>query len=114
MEYAGTDYIRSLVFPILLALPIFLIIFIGIAFSIIRYKTAPKASLLSIIALVIFLLLRLVALIQPLLSVQLVQGGIDSNTFAYVIGTVSVLSSIFGAIALGLLIFAVWTNRSES
>lgn len=111
MESLTPDYIRVLLFPFLLSLPHFVVILGGIGFSIFRYKTSPKTSLLSIIALLIVAILRVVYIFQPLLNIWVVESKIEPQTFSYIIGTIAVVTSIFSAIALAMLIFAIWSNR---
>lgn len=111
MDDSSSYYLQTLVFPFLLALPMLLVILGGMVFSVIKYKKAPKASILSFAGLGLFLLVRLVYFIQPMLNIWLLQGSIDQTTFSYVIAGVSVVTAIIGAIALALLVFAIWSQR---
>lgn len=105
------SYLQVLVFPILLAIPLTLVTLVGIGISLFRYKKAPRASILAISGLLLFLLLRLVFAFQPLLNVWMVEGNMEPETFTYIIGGISIVSSLIGAISLALLVFAVWSNR---
>ena len=111
MDDSSSYYLQTLVFPILLALPMFLVILGGMAFSVFQYKKAPKASIFSLIGLGLFLLVRLVFLFQPMLNIWLIEGNMDQTTFSYVIAGISVVTAIVGAIALLLLVFAIWSQR---
>ena len=111
MDALSTDYLRMLFFPFLLSIPILIVAFGGIALGVFRYKTHPKTSLFSIVGLLIFVIVRVIYILQPILNVWLIQSSIDSDTFTYLFGTISVIASIFSAVALAVLIFAVWSQR---
>jgi len=112
MDDSGSYYLQMFGFPILLALPTLLVILAGMGFSIFQYRKAPKASILTIAALVLFLLLSLNIVVQPFLNSLLINGSIDQTSFMYIMSGISILASLVGAIALGLLITAVWLQRN--
>lgn len=111
MGDSSLDYLQTLVLPLVLALPLVLVILIGMGFSIFQYRKAPKVSIFSFVALGLFLLLRLISLVQPVLNIWLMDGSIKQDSFIYINSVVSGLVSLFGALALGVLITAVWLER---
>lgn len=113
MESLTTDYLRMLLFPFLLSIPIFIVIIGGIALSIFRYKTSPKTSLFSIVGLLIIAIVRVIYILQPILNVWLIQSKIEPDTFNYLFGTISVITALLSAIALAILIFAIWSQREK-
>lgn len=113
MNYNLQDYLQALIYPVILAIPSFLIILLGIGYSIYRYKDFPKVSLLTIFALLIDGFLKIVGLLYPLLSMYLISSGTDAQSISYFYTAFGVIPTIIGVISFSLLIFAVWTTRKQ-
>ncbi len=113
MQFSEADYLKTLIFPVILAIPYFLVILGGIGYSLLKYKKSPKTSLLTIIALLIFGVLNIINIIQPPLNLWLISSGTTPESLTYIYGAIGAVMAVFGAIALAVLIFAVWSNREE-
>ncbi|NNE99415.1 MAG: hypothetical protein HKN25_10390 [Pyrinomonadaceae bacterium] len=109
METNALENLSQLIFPALLALPFLVVILIGIGLSVLGYKKNSKASLLAIGGLLIFLILQLWFVIQPLINMSLIKSR--GNTYYYFASASAVISTIFGAVALALIVAAVWVGR---
>lgn len=107
----ATDYLQTLIYPIILSLPRIIVIFVGIGFSLVRYKNYPKVSIFALISLLMLAILQAVYIIQPALTGQLLQSGADSATVTLLFRIIGIGSSILGAAALAALIYAVWSDR---
>ena len=110
----GYDYLRIVFVQTIYHLPIFIVLIIGLAVSLIRYRKYPKVSLISAIACITLFLLNIVSIFMPLLTMYLYRQVQNPNSVTYLTYFLNFVVSLFNAIALGLLIFAVWRERPKT
>ena len=111
MESNASLYFEAVLYPLLFSVPLWIVILVGFGVSLFKYKQSPKAALGAIIALVIMLFLRFLFMFYPVLSLYLGQSGTDIDLIRIILGTVNAAGYILEAIALGILLWAIWTKR---
>ena len=109
----GYDYLRIVFVQTIYHLPIFIILIVGLALSLIRYRKYPKVSLIVAIACITLFLLNVVSIFLPVLTTYLYRGGQNINSVTYLSYFLNFLVSLLSAAGIGLLIFAVWRERSK-
>ena len=108
------DYLRIVIVQTIYHLPNFIVLIIGLALSLIRYRKYPKVSLISAIACITLFLINLVGIFLPLLTTYLYRQSQDITSATYLSYFINFVVSLLSAAALGLLIFAVWRDRPKT
>jgi hypothetical protein len=108
MESFFPPYIVSL----LTQIPLFIIYVVGVAIALGQRKLHPRASLYTILAMggLLFTSLVLVA-VQVWLPQYLASQAYSAVNFRLILGIISVIRNLIDAIAIGLLLLAVYNGR---
>ena len=111
----ATQMIYFFLSSLAVMLPQFIVIIIGIIFSIMNWSHFPKASKMALGGLGIMLFIGILGLAVTVIQIQLPlwYGAQSYTTIAYINTSVRFVLNIIWAVGLGLLIYAVWSGRNE-
>jgi hypothetical protein len=109
--------LQSLLPTILLQIPALLVMLVGVILALIFWRRNAKVSLLVIAALTLFFVVRVGNTLQSVLLPFLInaQGG-DFRRIGWLVSCLGIAWSLLGAVALGLLLGAVfgWRKRDDA
>lgn len=111
------EFIKQILTNTAISIPIYLVILIGLGFSIFRYKANSKASLLAISSLVLYGILQIYYFFQPFITRWMLTSRTSIESYSETIGWFyfisGIITAILTAIVWGLIITAVWAGRQK-
>lgn len=116
-EFWDPEFIKEILTNTAISIPIYLVILIGLGFSIFRYKVNPKASLLAISSLFLYGILQVYYFFTPFIQTWMLASSsstesyVETSQWFYLISRI--ITTILMAIIWGLIITAVWTGRKK-
>ena len=97
-----------------LMVPQLVIIIIGIIFAVRNLSRTPMVSKLALLGLVLMLLVGLLGVAIYIVQIYIQFGNPGfASLFTNIATVVRGVFNVIGAVGLGLLIYAIWTERSE-
>jgi hypothetical protein len=110
-----SDTILPMLFSYLVQSPILLVWLAGFILAAVHWRKHPQVSLLTVIALAIFLIEALVdTYLNMWLPLMLSERGMAAMQIGQFFTAKGILTSIIGAVAWGLLIAAIFSGRPTS
>jgi hypothetical protein len=107
-----SDTILPTLFSMMVQSPILLVWLAGFILAAVHWRRHPRVSLLTVIALAIFLVETLVNTYLNLwLPLMLSERGVAAVQIGQLFAAKGILTSIIGAVAWGLLIAAIFSGR---
>jgi hypothetical protein len=108
----ASHLISAVLASLLFQSPILLVWFAGFILALVYWRRHPRASLFTIIALVIFLVETLVDTYLNLwLPFQLSERNIAAGQIGQIYMVKGIVTSIIGAVAWGLIVAAIFSGR---
>lgn len=92
--------------------PMFVMWGIGILIALARWRRHPKVSLLVVLSCGLSLAINFVTPILHQLAFSLLQSS--SNSLPAILTGISLVGACLAAVSIGLMLFAVFTNRPEN
>ena len=108
--------LQSLLPTILLQIPALLVILVGVILALVFWRRNAKVSLLVIVALVLSFIVRVGSTLQSVLLPTLINKGWNLQRIGWLAGCLGIVWSLLGAVALGLMLGAVfgWRKRDDA
>jgi hypothetical protein len=93
--------------------PLLLVYLVGLIVAMVMFSRCPRAAMLTIIGTgtLLFVAIGMVVLQTYLISARNTGGGITMQNYSTIIMTSNVIANILRAIAMGLIIAAVFVGR---
>ena len=105
------EYFQLLLQMLPYVLPNMVVATIGLIVSFSRSRRFPRAGRLAVAAFALILFLNFTSIFLPILTFKVYDATNSTETVGWVSFAVGTVKSIINAGALGLLIYALWTER---
>jgi hypothetical protein len=106
------EFLRIIFGSLVYQLPIFIVLSIGIIYCIITFFKHPKTNRWALGGLLVMFALDIVNLFNPVWNIYFFRTYGSSGVFGYITYLIGFVLSMIFAVGLGMILYAIWANRT--